>query len=61
MKRKIFLMLCVSMFATSTFAMPVLGGGSLFSGAGEALEFPEFPTYTDPVMETSIQEEETPL
>lgn len=36
----------------------VIGGVSLFSGAGEA---PEFPSYTDPVMETSIQEEETPL
>ena len=36
----------------------VIGGVSLFSGAGEA---PEFPSYTDPVMETSIEEEETPL
>ena len=36
----------------------VIGGVSLFSGTGEA---PEFPSYTDPVMETSIQEEETPL
>lgn len=36
----------------------VIGGVSLFSGAGEA---PEFPSYTDPVMVTSIQEEETPL
>lgn len=36
----------------------VIGGVSFFSGAGEA---PEFPSYTDPVMETSIAEEETPL
>lgn len=36
----------------------VIGGVSLFSGAGET---PEFPSYTDPVMVTSIQEEETPL
>ena len=36
----------------------VIGGVSLFSGTGET---PEFPSYTDPVMETSIQEEETPL
>ena len=36
----------------------VIGGVSLFSGTGEA---PEFPSYTDPVMVTSIQEEETPL
>lgn len=36
----------------------VIGGVSLFSGAGEA---PEFPSYTDPMMVTSIQEEETPL
>lgn len=36
----------------------VLGGVSLFSGAGET---PEFPSYTDPIMETSIIEDETPL
>lgn len=36
----------------------VIGGVSLFSGAGDV---PEFPSYTDPVMETSIQEDETPL
>ena len=36
----------------------VIGGVSLFSGSGEV---PEFPSYTDPIMETSIQEEETPL
>lgn len=58
MKKKIFLMLCVAMFATSSFAASLNDGGVLFSGAGEA---PEFPTYTDPVMESSIQEEETPL
>ena len=31
---------------------------SLFSGTGET---PEFPSYTDPIMETSIIEDETPL
>ena len=36
----------------------VIGGVSLFSGAGDV---PEFPSYTDPVMEVSVQEEETPL
>ena len=36
----------------------VIGGVSLFSGAGET---PEFPSYTDPIMETSIIEDETPL
>lgn len=36
----------------------VIGGVSLFSGAGET---PEFPSYTDPIMETSIMEDETPL
>ena len=36
----------------------VIGGVSLFSGAGETLEF---PSYTDPIMETSIIEDETPL
>ena len=36
----------------------VIGGVSLFSGAGET---PEFPSYTDPFMETSIIEDETPL
>lgn len=36
----------------------VIGGVSLFSGFGSE---PEFPSYTDPVMETSIDEEETPL
>ena len=35
----------------------VIGGVSLFSGAGET---PEFPSYTDPIMETSIIEDETP-
>ena len=33
----------------------VIGGVSLFSGAGET---PEFPSYTDPIMETSIIEDE---
>ena len=36
----------------------VIGGVSLFSRAGET---PEFPSYTDPIMETSIIEDETPL
>ena len=36
----------------------VIGGVSLFSGVGET---PEFPSYTDPIMETSIIEDETPL
>lgn len=36
----------------------VIGGVSLFSGAGVT---PEFPSYTDPIMETSIIEDETPL
>ena len=36
----------------------VIGGVSLFSGAGET---PEFPSYTDPIMEASIMEDETPL
>ena len=36
----------------------VIGGVSLFSGAGET---PEFPSYTEPIMETSIIEDETPL
>ena len=36
----------------------VICGVSLFSGAGET---PEFPSYTDPIMETSIIEDETPL
>ena len=36
----------------------VIGGVSLFSGAGETHEF---PSYTDPIMETSIIEDETPL
>lgn len=36
----------------------VIGGVSFFSGAGDV---PEFPSYTDPVMETSIEEDETPL
>ena len=36
----------------------VIGGVSLFSGTGET---PEFPSYTDPIMETSIIEDETPL
>ena len=36
----------------------VIGGVSLFSGAGET---PEFPSYTDPIMETSIIEDDTPL
>ena len=36
----------------------VIGGVSLFSGAGET---PEFPSYTDPIMETSSIEDETPL
>ena len=36
----------------------VIGGVSLFSGAGET---PEFPSYTDPIMEASIIEDETPL
>mgnify|MGYP004532056643 FL=1 len=36
----------------------VIGGVSLFSGSGNV---PEFPSYTDPIMEASIQEEETPL
>lgn len=36
----------------------VIGGVSLFSGAGET---PEFPSYTDPIMETSIIEDESPL
>lgn len=35
----------------------VIGGG-LFFGTGEE---PEFPSYTDPILEVSIQEEETPL
>ena len=36
----------------------VIGGVSLFSGTGET---PEFPSYTDPIMEASIIEDETPL
>lgn len=36
----------------------VIGGVSLFSGSGDV---PEFPSYTDPVMEATITEEETPL
>ena len=36
----------------------VIGGVSLFSGTGET---PEVPSYTDPIMETSIIEDETPL
>ena len=36
----------------------VIGGVSLFSGSGDV---PEFPSYTDPIMEASIPEEETPL
>ena len=36
----------------------VIGGVSLFSGSTDT---PEFPSYTDPVMEASIAEEETPL
>ena len=36
----------------------VIGGVSLFLGTGET---PEFPSYTDPIMETSIIEDETPL
>lgn len=36
----------------------VIGGVSLFSGTGETLEF---PSYTDPIMEASIIEDETPL
>lgn len=36
----------------------VIGGVSLFSGSGDV---PEFPSYTDPVMEATITEDETPL
>ena len=36
----------------------VIGGVSLFSGTEET---PEFPSYTDPIMEASIIEDETPL
>ena len=39
-------------------SLSMLFGVCLFSGAGDV---PEFPSYTDPVMETSIQEDETPL
>ena len=38
----------------------ILGSGSTIKGFKNSDE-PEFPTYTDPVMNTTIDEEETPL
>lgn len=62
MKKKIFLMLCVSMFATSTFAQaPVLAVAVDGTAVVQQNQIPELPSYTDPVMETNIEEEETPL
>ena len=57
MKKKIFLMLCVSMLASSMYA-----GVRLKPKTVQVRDdVPEFPSFTDPVMETSIEEEETPL
>lgn len=39
-------------------AAVVVGGTAIVQQGNEA---PEFPSYTDPVMEVSIEEEETPL
>lgn len=44
------------MLFASMFAVNEISAES--SGAGDV---PEFPSYTDPVMETSIEEDETPL
>lgn len=38
----------------------ILGSGSTIKGFKNS-DVPELPTYTDPVMETTIDEEETPL
>lgn len=38
----------------------ILGSGSTIKGFKNS-DVPELPTYTDPVMETTIAEEETPL
>ena len=38
----------------------ILGSGSTIKGFKNS-DVPELPSYTDPVMETTIDEEETPL
>lgn len=56
MKKKIFMMLCASLFATSTFAQ-----NSVPTGIHQPSDIPELTCYTDPVIETTLTGDDVPL
>lgn len=54
--KKLFLMLAVSLFVTNTFAKT-----PGFAMVWQDSQVPELPNYTDPVIEQTITDDDTPL